>query len=74
MLRKHGGNYLDTKTPPVPAPRSISQKIIETNGIAPDLSQIESSLDGEERMIKEPISSQLDKSLKQQAKELKRIV
>lgn len=35
MLRKHGGNYMDTKTNAVPPPRSVSQKVIDTNGNEP---------------------------------------
>jgi len=64
MLRKHGGNYLDTKTPPVPVPRSISVKMIETHPITHELSQIESSHDGNGRISKDVISSKLEKSMK----------
>ena len=28
MLRKHGGDYLDTRSSKIPAPRAISQKLI----------------------------------------------
>ena len=32
MLKKHGGNYRDTKSKLVPAPRSVSQKFVDMNG------------------------------------------
>ena len=46
LLKKHGGNYVDTRVSQIPANRALSQKVMGASGNA-ELSKIESSYDGQ---------------------------
>jgi hypothetical protein len=65
MLRKHGGDYLDTKIPQIPAPRTnmSPSKLNSPDFTKTGLSKVESDMNGDNDATVDGITKRQNSSL-----------